>query len=72
MRKRSKAQSTLEYVIILTAIVGGIIAVIATTMGGDNKAKSGLGRIMNQSAEKIKAASGIIGNVAKPTPGTGG
>ncbi len=64
MLRNKQAQSTLEYVIILTAIVGAILAIVLTTIGKKN-ANSGLGKTMNQSAEKIKAASGKIANLTE-------
>jgi len=61
MFKGNKAQSTLEYVIILTAIIGALIAVVTLSIGKKDSS-SGLGKIMNKSAQNIESASGRLAN----------
>ena len=63
-RKSDKrGQSTLEYVIILTVIVTAIVAFVASNFKKDNS--GGLGKLMNQSADKIKTASTRVGSIAE-------
>ncbi len=59
MLRKIKAQSTLEYIIILTAIV---VAVIAGAVAINNQKTStptqGLGKLMYQVGQGIRGASG--------------
>ena len=55
MLKKIKGQSTLEYVVILTAIVAAVI--IGAGLIGTKSADSGLGKLMHQAGESIKGAS---------------
>lgn len=58
MLKR-KGQSTLEYVIVLTAIVAAVL--LATTQFlGKKESGAGVGKLMYQSGERIKTESGKI------------
>jgi len=58
-----KGQSILEYVIVLTAIVGVVIAGALLFTGKDEKNPQGVGKIMSKSAETMKAATGKIANM---------
>ncbi len=59
-----KAQSTLEYVIILTGIVAAVLFAL-NTLGVFKKDDSatGLGKLMNQAAESIKGASEQVADI---------
>lgn len=59
---REKGQSILEYVIVLTAIVGVIVAGAVMFAKPEDKTK-GVGKLMDSAGETIKAATGKIANV---------
>jgi len=61
MIKSRRAQSTLEYVIVLTAIVAAVLA--AATLIGNSDQTRGVGKIMYDSGERIKAESGQIATI---------
>ncbi len=62
-RERNKGQSTLEYVIIITAVVGAILVGAAIVA---NKAEDkGLGKLLKSATDKIEGAAGDIGNIGK-------
>ena len=64
MFRKRKGQSTLEYVVVITAIIATIIAVVATTIGKKDKG-AGLGKLMYQTGERIKTESGKIADMVK-------
>ncbi|MFA6358486.1 MAG: hypothetical protein WCY09_07515 [Candidatus Omnitrophota bacterium] len=53
MNKFNKGQSTLEYVIILAAVVGAIIAVAAVVKGNLNKSYTTLGDKMESKVGSV-------------------
>jgi uncharacterized protein (UPF0333 family) len=61
---KRKGQSTLEYVLVLTAIVA-IIATVAYTTVGKTDGTAGLGKLMQKSADRITTESGKIGSIVK-------
>ena len=54
MKKLRKGQSTLEYVIILTAVVGAIIAVGVLIKGNLNRSYTTLGGTMESKVGEVK------------------
>ena len=61
MKRTKRAQSVLEYVIILTAIVVGVIAGIALFIGDKNiDSPTGIGKIMKKAGTKITDASAKV------------
>lgn len=60
---RRRGQSTLEYIIVLTAIVAGVIAAVTTF--GKKDSSGGLGMLMNKTANKITTESERISNIIK-------
>ncbi len=65
MRKRG--QSTLEYVIVLTAIVSAILT--ATVWLGKRNSGAGLGKLFDQGATRITNASGRLPGATTADPG---
>ncbi len=61
---KRKAQGILEYVIILTAIVG-VFLVLGISVIGKKDTSGGLGSLMNQSKTTIETASGKVANILK-------
>ncbi|MFA5092491.1 MAG: hypothetical protein WC543_00905 [Candidatus Omnitrophota bacterium] len=54
MKISKKAQSTLEYVIILAAIVGGILLAASLIKGKlENETTGPVGKIMGKAVEKV-------------------
>ena len=53
MRKFSKGQSTLEYVIILAAIVGAVIAIAAVLKGKLTSSSTALTNTMGSKIEEV-------------------
>ena len=62
MFTKKKAQSTLEYVIVLTAIVGAILAIVVTTIGQRSEAV-GLGKLLKNVGTKITDSSGRVATI---------
>ena len=56
---RKKAQSMLEYLIVFTAVIAGVIAGVAYFAGQD----TGIGKLMNKSGEKIENSSDMLKGV---------
>jgi len=54
MKKLRKGQSTLEYVIILAAVVGAIIAVGVLIKGNLNRSYTTLGTTMEGKVKEVK------------------
>ncbi len=63
MRKGNKAQSTLEYVIILTAIVGAILFA-ATKIGSKTDDTAAVNKMMSDSKTAITNATGRLANIS--------
>ncbi|GEM_PF-6903047 len=63
MLRKKKGQNTLEYIIILTLVVG-VVAAFVFTMKQD-PSSTGVGQLMNKSATKIGDSSGEILNMTK-------
>lgn len=61
MRKRNKAQSILEYILVLAAI---IIAVIAATSGEDSLVQSAITNMFTQASDVISDKSTAFYNHA--------
>lgn len=61
MLRKKRAQSTLEYIVVVTAIVGAIIA-WAAVVARHNK-NVGLGKVFYQAGERIKSDSGKIADI---------
>ena len=58
---RKRGQSTLEYVIVLTAIIAAVIVGITYfTKTGDAGKSSGLGQLMDKSTDRITDATGKL------------
>lgn len=64
MSRKRKGQGTLEYIIVLTAIVAAIIATVATTIGKKDSG-AGLGKLMYQTAERMKTETGKLPDMIK-------
>lgn len=58
MFKRKKGQSTLEYIVIVTAIVAAVILGAKAISDQKNDPSSGLGKLMKQAGGSIEGASG--------------
>lgn len=70
-RRRQRGQSTLEYVLVGTAILVAVMAVVGTQIGGKTGA---VDHMMGNAAGAMQAASGSIvtGTGAQGTRGTRG
>ena len=55
---KKRGQSTLEYVIVLTAIVSAIIA--AAALLGQRNTNAGAGQLFNSAAQRVTDASGRL------------
>lgn len=65
--KRKKAQSTVEYIIVLTAIVGGIIAGMNIFANRAQRGTAtGAGQVFDKALTKIEV--GATGEIAKIVP----
>jgi len=62
MRRDRKAQSTLEYVVVFTAVTAAVIAIIYSTVGSPTST-AGMGKLLNTAADKIANAAGNIANI---------
>ncbi len=66
MKKRNKkGQSILEYVIVLTAVVGAIAAGVATFIynpAGEGNPDSGLANVYNNAANRISSSTARLGS----------
>lgn len=62
--KRRRGQSTLEYVIILSAVVMAVIVGI-NSFFGKKDATGGLGKLMTQAGQRIEDESGKIASLVK-------
>jgi len=66
MLRKRKGQSTLEYVIVLTAIVAAIIlGAQAITGQKTSSPTSGLGKLMYQAGQSIRGASEDVKKIIK-------
>jgi uncharacterized protein (UPF0333 family) len=65
MRKRNKAQSILEYIIVFIVIVAAFVAAAAVLVGSTGN--RGLGALYNKTGEKIMNASASIINLTNGT-----
>jgi len=61
-----KGQSTLEYVIVLTAIIAAVI--VGVTLLGGKSTDSGVGKLMDKSTERITDATSKLPGVTTTTP----
>ena len=57
MLKKNRGQSTMEYIIVVTAIVAAVIAVAVTIGNQDAGGGAGLSKLFKQSGDKIKTES---------------
>jgi uncharacterized protein (UPF0333 family) len=62
MRRDRKAQSTLEYVVVFTAVVAAVLAIVYSTVGSPTS-DAGMGKLLNTAAGKIANAAGNIANI---------
>ena len=62
--RKVKGQSTLEYVIVLAAIIAAVLIGILVLAGRDPT--KGVAKLMNQTAGKIEGATGKIANLTQP------
>lgn len=60
---RKKGQSVLEYVIVLTAIVAGIVFAINGLGLWNHDSTQGLGKLMNRSATRMTTETAKIANM---------
>jgi hypothetical protein len=65
MRKQ-RAQSTLEYIVILTAIVSAIIVGVATYIGKKDDKTKGIGLLMDKSANRITTETARLSTELDP------
>ena len=61
MLGRQRGQSTLEYIVVLTAIVAAVVLAAVTI--GKTGGTTGLSKIFQQSANKIETESNKIGQL---------
>jgi uncharacterized protein (UPF0333 family) len=63
MFRKIRGQSTLEYILVFTAIVAAVIAGAVIMTGPKNDSTSGLGKLMKQAGSSIEGASTRAKNV---------
>ena len=62
MALKKRGQGTLEYVVILTAIVGAILAAAMFISGGENSDR-GVSKLMKASSDKIMNSTGELKDI---------
>jgi beta-lactamase regulating signal transducer with metallopeptidase domain len=67
MFKKKDGQGTLEYVIILIAVISCVAWAATAFIAGKENDKRGVGKIVNQTAEIMKKATGEIGKIGAIT-----
>ena len=63
--KNKKGQSTVEYVLLVTAVLGVIIAFVA---GSGSGFKNQLGNSLNTATSDMNSLAGTLGSSHAPTP----
>jgi hypothetical protein len=63
MLRKSKAQSTLEYIVVLTVIIGAVIAFVAILKR--DPSSTGVGQLLKRSQAKIESSSQEIVDMTK-------
>lgn len=62
MFRKKKGQSTLEYILLLTLVIGGVIAGI-TILANKGRRDTGVGKVLNASIGKIDKVADQIANI---------
>ncbi len=65
MLRKKKAQGTLEYVIVFTAIIAAVVALAVILGKKEPTGEGGVGKLMKQAGDRIQTDSGKVADMVK-------
>lgn len=67
MLRNKRAQSVLEYVVVLVAILAAIVFFVTTNFAPNPSGQTGLSRLFNRSGQRITNSTGSLARIVNGT-----